>query len=408
MAAGGLLALLDDIAILADDVAVMTAKATKKTAGIIGDDIAVNAKQVIGIPQDREIPAVKRLLKGSFINKAILAPVFFGLGLVKGGALIPFCLLAGATYLCYEGAEKVLHKMGHSEKHEQHKKELLDAAHNDPKKSEDQKVKSAITTDFVLSAEIMAITLGSVATMSAGAAAFGTAAVMGTQFAALCAVGALTTVVTYGLVAGFLRLDNWGLALAQKENKLAQWAGHNLVERVAPFLTKALAIGGTAAMFVVGGELFLKELPHIFHALEPLATAAHSMFHFPLGETIVLPMIAGVAAGAVLLPTIEGTKFITKPLMKPIKSLANKVKGLFSKNEPELAPEKKSEPIIVNAPKPAEDESHQLDVDDPAIKEPGISAKDALSDAAGTSSEPENEPEIIDTKIEDEPRPEPK
>lgn len=246
MAGTSLLALLDDIATILDDVAAMTKIAAKKTAGVLGDDLALNAEQVTGVKADRELPVVWAVAKGSAINKAILVPVALGISAVAPWAITPLLMLGGA-FLCFEGFEKVAHKLLHS-KHddeESHKKKVEALA--DPKVDmvafEKKKVKGAIRTDFILSAEIVVITLGTVADMS-----------FGKQVAVLSVVSVLMTIGVYGLVAGIVKLDDAGLALRKKASGAARALG-KVILAGAPLLMKLLSLVGTAAMFLVGGGI---------------------------------------------------------------------------------------------------------------------------------------------------------
>jgi predicted DNA repair protein MutK len=246
MAGTSLLALLDDIATVLDDVAVMTKIAAKKTAGVLGDDLALNAEQVTGVIADRELPVVWGVAKGSALNKVILVPVALGISAVAHWAITPLLMFGGA-FLCYEGFEKVAHKVLHAKKADDAAHVKTVAALADPKVDmvtfERAKVKGAIRTDFILSAEIVVITLGTVADVS-----------FGRQVAVLAVVSALMTVGVYGLVAGIVKLDDAGLALGKKTSALARSLGRIIVTG-APYLMKGLSLVGTVAMFLVGGGI---------------------------------------------------------------------------------------------------------------------------------------------------------
>jgi predicted DNA repair protein MutK len=213
MAGSSLLALIDDIASILDDVSLMTKTATKKTAGVLGDDLALNAEQVSGVNPARELPVVWAVAKGSMVNKAILVPFAVAISFFVPWLVTPLLMLGGA-FLCFEGFEKLAHKFLHRKESSGHKREIPKEGSGsaiDPKAREKQKVRGAVRTDFVLSAEIIAITLGTVAGAS-----------IGTQFAVLAIVAVLITVGVYGLVAGIVKLDDGGLYLAKKESELAQ------------------------------------------------------------------------------------------------------------------------------------------------------------------------------------------
>lgn len=277
--ASSLLALLDDIATLLDDVSVMSKVAAKKTAGVLGDDLALNAQQVTGVKADRELPVVWAVAKGSFRNKLILVP-----GALLISAFIPWLvtplLMVGGAFLCYEGFEKLAHRFFHDDS-EQHAQKL--AALADPSRDmvafERTKISGAVRTDFILSAEIIAITLGTVA-----------AAPFVNQVLVLSTIALVVTVGVYGLVAGIVKLDDLGLALTQRGSAASQKIGHGLLW-LAPWLMKTLSVVGTAAMFMVGGGI----LTHGFHALGHWIenTAEHS---------VDLPWIGSILGG--LLPTL--------------------------------------------------------------------------------------------------------
>lgn len=222
MAGSSLLTLIDDIASLLDDVSLMTKMAAKKTAGVLGDDLALNAQQVSGVKADRELPVVWSVAKGSFINKAILVPLALLISAFAPWAITPL-LMVGGAYLCYEGFEKVFHSLTHSKQAGEEKKEALDA-NEDVVTYEKRKVKGAIRTDFVLSAEIIAITLGTVA-----------GATFSQQVIVLCGIAIVMTVGVYGIVAGIVKLDDLGLYLSRKSSELVRAIGTWLVQKQVNF-----------------------------------------------------------------------------------------------------------------------------------------------------------------------------
>lgn len=277
--ASSLLALLDDIATLLDDVSLMSKVAAKKTAGVLGDDLALNAQQVTGVKADRELPVVWAVMKGSFRNKFILVPGALLISAFIPWLIIPLLMLGGA-FLCYEGFEKLAHRFLHddSERRAQKLEALADPS-RDMVAYEKTKITGAVRTDFILSAEIIAITLGTVA-----------AASFLTQVLVLSTIALVVTVGVYGLVAGIVKLDDLGLALTERGNTVLQKIGHGLLW-LAPWLMKTLSIVGTAAMFMVGGGI----LTHGFHALGHWIenTAEH---------TVDLPWVGSILGG--LLPTL--------------------------------------------------------------------------------------------------------
>jgi uncharacterized protein len=242
--ASTLLALIDDIATILDDVAILSKVAAKKTAGVLGDDLALNAQQVAGVSADRELPVVWAVCKGSLVNKLILVPAALGISIVAPWLVTPL-LMVGGAYLCFEGFEKLAHKFLHSAAEDAaHNAELMHALEDstvDLMALERDKIKGAIRTDFVLSAEIIAITLGTVQTQP-----------WTTQLTVLCSIALLMTFGVYGFVAGIVKIDDLGLHLMGKTKGLAlglqQAIGRGLL-KAAPWLMKALAIVGTAAMF---------------------------------------------------------------------------------------------------------------------------------------------------------------
>ncbi|MBU2294794.1 MAG: DUF808 domain-containing protein [Gammaproteobacteria bacterium] len=298
MAGASLLTLLDDIAAVLDDVALMTKVAAKKTAGVLGDDLALNAQQVTGVRAERELPVVWAVAKGSFRNKLILVPAALLISAFAPWAVTPLLMLGGA-FLCYEGFEKLAHKFLHSKDESQSKHDELRTAVADPAVDmlafEQDKIKGAIRTDFILSAEIIAITLGTVAMAS-----------FGKQVVVLSGIAILMTAGVYGLVAGIVKLDDAGLFLSQRNgegliNRLQRSLGRGLL-LTAPYLMKGLSVVGTAAMFMVGGGI----LTHGVHAaqvwIDQLAqsVAASSGVLAALLPTLLNAGI-GVIAGAITL-----------------------------------------------------------------------------------------------------------
>ena len=285
--ASSLLALIDDIASVLDDVAVLTKVATKKTAGVLGDDLALNAQQVTGVNADRELPVVWAVAKGSMLNKAILVPAALLISAFVPWLVTPLLMLGGA-FLCFEGFEKLAHKFLHrAEDESQRKAELVTALADenvDMVAFEREKVKGAVRTDFILSAEIIAITLGTVAN-----------APFGTRVAVLVGIAIIMTVGVYGLVAGIVKLDDAGLHLSRSTSSAAQLVGRGIL-RVAPWLMKALSVAGTAAMFLVGGGILSHGLPFLHHASEA-ATAAVGTGLAWMAPTL-FDAVVGIVAGA--------------------------------------------------------------------------------------------------------------
>jgi hypothetical protein len=289
MAAGNLLALLDDIATILDDVAVLSKVAAKKTAGVLGDDLALNAQQVTGVASARELPVVWAVAKGSFVNKAILVPAALLISAFAPWLVTPLLMLGGA-FLCFEGVEKLAHKLlrgrDEDEAHHADLRRALADPQGDLVALEREKIKGAVRTDFVLSAEIIVITLGTVA-----------AAPMGTRVAVLVAIALAMTVGVYGLVAGIVKLDDVGLWLRGRAGAAAQALGTGIV-RAAPWLMRALSVAGTVAMFLVGGGIVVHGVPPLHHAVEAL-TAGLGGAAGLLVSTLADGLI-GVAIGAVL------------------------------------------------------------------------------------------------------------
>jgi predicted DNA repair protein MutK len=290
MATSGLLALLDDITLIMDDVAAMSKLAAKKTAGIVGDDLAVNANVVVGIDPSRELPIVGKIALGSLVNKAILIPLALALPAV---AITPL-LMAGGAFLCYEALHKVMHK--HGPEDDEHHRDMLEAIQDGPDallKLENKKVWGAIGTDTILSAEVVAVALGAVAT-----------APLMTKAITLTLVGIGMTVGVYGLVAAIVKVDDLGLWLQNTGAPAKQRLGEFLLKAM-PWFMKALSVLGTAAMFAVGGGILLHGIPALEHMIE--AGLAHVPFHAFLGGplSLIASLIFGVAAGFVCLPIFD-------------------------------------------------------------------------------------------------------
>jgi uncharacterized protein len=280
MAAGSLLALIDDIASVLDDVALMSKVAAKKTAGVLGDDLALNAQQVTGVNADRELPVVWAVALGSLRNKAILVPAALAISAFLPQAITPMLMLGGA-YLCFEGFEKVAHKLLHSAAEDAaHEEELATAlaTNADMLTVEKDKIKGAIRTDFILSAEIIVIALGVVNEQGAS---------FGAQVAALVAVSIAMTIGVYGIVAGIVKIDDLGLYLSRRTGAATRALGGMLLA-AAPRLMKALSVIGTVAMFMVGGGI----IGHAFEPLHHLATQAAALV---AGVPVAGRLLAAVA-----------------------------------------------------------------------------------------------------------------
>lgn len=285
--ANSLLLLLDDIATLMDDVAVLSKVAAKKTAGVLGDDLALNAEQVSGVKADRELPVVWAVAKGSFRNKFILVPAALLISAFIPWLITPLLMLGGA-FLCYEGFEKVFHRFLHSkEETEKHHKEKLKAVATpevDMVAFEQKKIAGAIRTDFILSAEIIVITLGAAAD-----------APFMTQVLVVSGMAILLTFLVYAFVAAIVRLDDWGLALLNAKTNVQQSLGRGILI-LAPYLMKTLSFVGTLAMFLVGGSILLHGIPH-----------AHEVVHHLVEYIEHLPTVGGILA--IITPTLLDAVF---------------------------------------------------------------------------------------------------
>ena len=317
MAGASLLTLLDDIATIlddvalmtkvaaknsaavADDVATMTKVATQKTAGVLGDDLALNAQQVTGVRAEREIPVVWAVAKGSLVNKAILVPAALAISAWAPWLVTPLLMLGGA-FLCFEGVEKLAHKLLHGAdeeeaNHAEHAQANADAS-VDLVAFEREKIQGAVRTDFILSAEIIVIALGTVAS-----------APFLQQVAVLVGIAVLMTVGVYGLVGGIVKLDDLGLWLSGKASSAAQALGRGLLA-AAPWLMKALSVAGTAAMFLVGGGILVHGIGPLHHAIEGAGAALAQGALGGVWQALAmnaLNAVAGIAAGAVVLAGVH-------------------------------------------------------------------------------------------------------
>lgn len=282
MAGASLFSLLDDIATLLDDVSVMTKVAARKTATLVGDDLAVNAQQVTGISAKRELPVIWAVAKGAALNKVILIPAALLISAFIPWAIVPLLMLGGA-FLCYEGAHKVHHKLFHS-KADKEEKEELKKAFRDPEVDlvafEKKKIKGAIRTDFILSAEIIVIALGAVA-----------AATLSVQLGVLIAISALVVVGVYGLVAGIVKIDDLGVQLSKRDGGIGRF-GEWLID-ASPVLMKGLGILGTIAMFLVGGGIFSHNISRVEHLFKGWAALTGPL------ETVTLLLLDGLLGAAV-------------------------------------------------------------------------------------------------------------
>jgi uncharacterized protein len=305
MAGSSFFALFDDIATVLDDVAILSKVAAKKTAGVLGDDLALNAQQVTGVKAERELPVVWAVAKGSLVNKLILVPAALAIGAFAPWLVTPL-LMVGGAFLCFEGFEKLAHKFLHRPEDDQAHKAELEAALADPNVDlvafEKEKIKGAIRTDFILSAEIIAITLGTVAD-----------APFATQVTVMSGLALLFTVGVYGIVGGIVKLDDLGLWLTQRPGGAQQALGRGILA-AAPWLMKTLSVVGTAAMFLVGGGILVHGIPVVAHGIEGYALGLGTL------AQALLPTLAnglvGVVAGGVILGVVMGVKKLL-PSAKP-------------------------------------------------------------------------------------------
>jgi predicted DNA repair protein MutK len=290
--ATSLFALLDDITSVLDDVATLTKVATRKTAGVLGDDLALNAQQVTGIAAERELPVVWAVAKGSLVNKAILVPAALLISAFAPWAITPL-LMIGGLFLCFEGAEKLVHRFLHRDEQEARRKEHAEAVLDpavDLVAFEKDRIKGAIRTDFILSAEIIVISLGTVAD-----------AALDVRIGVLVGIALLMTVGVYGLVAGIVKLDDGALALVRTGSSALRALGRGIL-RATPWLMKSLSVAGTAAMFLVGGGILAHGIPALHHAIEE---AVHGWPRIAAGLTsMLLNALVGIVAGLLVVAVV--------------------------------------------------------------------------------------------------------
>lgn len=305
MAVASLLALIDDIASILDDVAVMTKVAAKKTAGVLGDDLALNAQQVSGVNADRELPVIWAVAKGSALNKLILVPTALAISALAPWAVTPL-LMAGGLFLCYEGVEKLYHQLLPAADKTAAAKPLAQTTNSSESRSmiETGKIKGAIRTDFVLSAEIIVITLGTVATAG-----------FSKQVIVLAGIAAIMTVGVYGLVAAIVKLDDGGLYLAATSGaglgaQFKRKLGFAILG-FAPYMMKALSVVGTAAMFLVGGAILTHGLSAVHQWITDFASTLATGF-LQLALPILLDGLFGVIAGSVALLLVASVRYLFK------------------------------------------------------------------------------------------------
>jgi len=295
MAGSSFFALFDDIATILDDVSVMTKVAAKKTAGVLGDDLALNAQQVTGVPVNRELAVVWAVAKGSFVNKLILVPAALLVSAFAPWAITPLLMLGGA-FLCYEGVEKLAHKyLSHGDSPEGHHAALAEALQDravDMVAFERSKIKGAVRTDFILSAEIIVISLGAVA-----------GADFTRQIMVLSIIAVAMTVGVYGLVAGIVKLDDLGLYLSRKRSQALAWLGRRIVG-AAPYLMKTLSVVGTAAMFMVGGAILTHGIAPVHAVVERAAAEVGGGGVVQALASTLLNALFGIVAGAVVLGAV--------------------------------------------------------------------------------------------------------
>lgn len=290
MAAASLFALLDDIALVLDDVALMTKVAAKKTSGVLGDDLALNAEQVAGVRADRELPVVWAVARGSLLNKLILVPTALLISVIAPWAILPL-LMVGGIYLCFEGVEKLAHKFLHTAaedaKHEKEVAEVLTDPNADMVAFERDKIKGAVRTDFILSAEIIVITLGTVADKP-----------LVVKSIVLAGIALIMTIGVYGLVAAIVKMDDVGLWLSRRAGAVQQMVGRALL-LAAPWLMKFLSVAGTVAMFLVGGGILVHGWPALHHFIDGLTQGPVGFIATVIGA--VAEGLVGVLAGALAL-----------------------------------------------------------------------------------------------------------
>ena len=293
MAGANLLALLDDITTVLDDVAVLSKVAAKKTAGVLGDDLALNAQQVTGVSADRELPVVWAVFKGSVLNKVILVPAALAISAFIPWAVVPL-LMVGGAFLCFEGAEKLVHKFLHSKQEDDAHHDELTTALSDPSVDlvafEKEKIKGAVRTDFILSAEIVAITLGTVSSQP-----------FMTQVVVVSGIAAVMTIGVYGLVGGIVKLDDLGLYMTKRAGAATQAIGRAILA-AAPWLMKFLSVAGTAAMFLVGGGILVHGVPALHHGVQHVVDVAGG----PVGWLVeaLANAAVGVVAGGIVVAVV--------------------------------------------------------------------------------------------------------
>jgi len=297
MAAGNFFVLFDDIAAVLDDIAAMSKVAAKKTTGVLGDDLALNAQQVAGVRADRELPVIWAVAKGSFKNKLILVPAALVISAVAPILITPF-LMIGGVYLCFEGVEKVAHSIFHKDEKETHHVELSKAISDesvDMLKFEEEKIKGAIKTDFILSAEIIVIALGTVQD-----------ATISSQIVVVSVIAILMTIGVYGIVAMIVKMDDAGLYLSMnaKDKSIKKFIGNTLLDG-APYLMKTLSIVGTAAMFLVGGSILAHGIPVVHHVVQWIEGATSSIPFVGIFSTMLLDAAIGVVAGILTLASVS-------------------------------------------------------------------------------------------------------
>ncbi|ENG2553863.1 TPA: DUF808 family protein [Citrobacter farmeri] len=293
LAGSSLLTLLDDIATLLDDISMMGKLAAKKTAGVLGDDLSLNAQQVTGVRANRELPVVWSVAKGSLVNKVILVPLALLISAFIPWAITPLLMIGGA-FLCFEGVEKVLHTLESRKQKEdpaERQRRLEALAAQDPLAFEKDKIKGAVRTDFILSAEIVAITLGIVAE-----------APLLNQVLVLSGIALVVTIGVYGLVGLIVKLDDMGYWLAEKTSVLAQALGKGLLV-VAPWLMKSLSVVGTLAMFLVGGGIVVHGVAPLHHAIEQFAQQQSAVVALILPT--LLNLVLGFIIGAIVVLLVK-------------------------------------------------------------------------------------------------------
>ena len=304
--ASSLFLLIDDIATILDDVALLSKVAAKKTAGVLGDDLALNAQQVAGVKAERELPVVWAVAKGSFINKAILVPSALVISSFAPWAVTPL-LMAGGAYLCFEGFEKLAHKYLHSKSEQAAERESRVIALSNPAVDlvavEKEKIKGAVRTDFILSAEIIVITLGTVQ-----------ASPFITQVSVLTSIALLMTVGVYGLVAGIVKLDDGGLYLTQRDGANAWRAFERSLGRgilwLAPWLMKGLSVAGTIAMFLVGGGILTHGITPLDHVIEQFTEKMSGAL--AVIAPLLMDAVVGLVTGALVLLVVTLVKRVRR------------------------------------------------------------------------------------------------